>query len=208
MAAVEEPGELVTPLLVALRDLLSELPSQLPELDTHELEIFGAVKVVGGVLARALGLLRSIEDATHGPDPEAVEPDAWESSTAKSASVADVCFGGTLELRRVQRELTSARTPTDQVIALDAVIRKLRRAVRAVLETARDVDGIDLLGGVHQGLHKVSAECDARNVASARLLERLGFTREGLLRRHTWIKGEWTDDAHYGLLAEEWLIST
>lgn len=57
-----------------------------------------------------------------------------------------------------------------------------------------------------RGLHKVSAECDARNVASARLLERIGFTREGLLRAHTWIKGEWTDDAHYGLLAEEWLI--
>jgi RimJ/RimL family protein N-acetyltransferase len=59
-----------------------------------------------------------------------------------------------------------------------------------------------------RGLHKVSAECDARNVASARLLERIGFTREGLLRAHTWIKGEWTDDAHYGLLAQEWLIPT
>ena len=47
------------------------------------------------------------------------------------------------------------------------------------------------------------AECDARNVASARLLERVGFTREGLRRRHTWIKGEWTDDLLYGLLEED-----
>ena len=66
-------------------------------------------------------------------------------------------------------------------------------AVRAVLERLFTV----------QGLHKVSAECDARNLASARLLERVGFVREGLLRRHTWIKGEWTDDLLYGLLEED-----
>jgi RimJ/RimL family protein N-acetyltransferase len=69
-------------------------------------------------------------------------------------------------------------------------------AVRAVLDHLFRV----------QGLHRVSAECDARNVASARLLERVGFTREGLRRQHTWIKHEWTDDLLYGLLAEEWLI--
>ncbi|MEU4219667.1 GNAT family protein [Actinoplanes sp. NPDC026623] len=66
-------------------------------------------------------------------------------------------------------------------------------AVRAVLDHL-----------FRRGLHKVSAECDARNVASARVLERLGFTREGLLRGHTWIKGEWTDDLIYGLLEEDY----
>lgn len=70
-------------------------------------------------------------------------------------------------------------------------------AVRAVLDHLFRV----------QGLHRVSAECDARNTASARLLERLGFTREGLRRQHTWIKHEWTDDLLYGLLAEEWPTS-
>jgi RimJ/RimL family protein N-acetyltransferase len=55
-----------------------------------------------------------------------------------------------------------------------------------------------------QGLHKVTGECDARNTSSAALLERLGFTREGLLRQQTFIKGEWTDDLIYGLLATEW----
>jgi RimJ/RimL family protein N-acetyltransferase len=69
-------------------------------------------------------------------------------------------------------------------------------AVRAVLDHLFRV----------RGLHKVSAEVDARNAPSARLLERLGFTREGLLRAHTWIKGEWTDDLLYGLLADEWLL--
>ncbi|MGH3761287.1 GNAT family N-acetyltransferase [Actinophytocola sp.] len=54
------------------------------------------------------------------------------------------------------------------------------------------------------GLHRVSAECDARNTASARLLDRLGFEREGHRREHTWIKGEWTDDLLFGLLARNW----
>ena len=54
------------------------------------------------------------------------------------------------------------------------------------------------------GIRRVSAECDARNTASARLLERLGFRREGLRVQHTWIKGEWTDDLLFGLLARDW----
>ncbi len=54
-----------------------------------------------------------------------------------------------------------------------------------------------------RGLHKVSAECDARNEASARLLARAGFRREGLRRSHSWIKGEWTDDLEFGLLATD-----
>lgn len=54
-----------------------------------------------------------------------------------------------------------------------------------------------------RGLHRVSAECDARNARSARLLQRLGFTQEGVRRRATWIKGEWTDDMLFGLLASD-----
>ncbi|MBM7774747.1 aminoglycoside 6'-N-acetyltransferase [Actinokineospora baliensis] len=53
------------------------------------------------------------------------------------------------------------------------------------------------------GLHRVSAECDPRNEASARLLERVGFQREGLRRANTWLRGEWTDDLLFGLLATD-----
>ena len=60
----------------------------------------------------------------------------------------------------------------------------------------------DLL--VERELHRVSAECDTRNVASVRLLERLGFRREGHLRASTWSKGEWCDDYLYALLADDW----
>jgi RimJ/RimL family protein N-acetyltransferase len=54
-----------------------------------------------------------------------------------------------------------------------------------------------------RGLHKVSAECDARNVRSAALLTRAGFRQEGHRRAHSWFKGEWTDDLLFGLLADD-----
>jgi aminoglycoside 6'-N-acetyltransferase len=57
---------------------------------------------------------------------------------------------------------------------------------------------------VDRRLHRVSAECDTRNEASLRLLERLGFRREGHRRSSTWSKGEWTDDYLYAVLSHEW----
>ncbi|GAA4004383.1 hypothetical protein GCM10022247_26740 [Allokutzneria multivorans] len=57
---------------------------------------------------------------------------------------------------------------------------------------------------VSQGLRRVSAECDARNTASVRLLERVGFRQEGHRPEFTWLKGEWTDDLLFGLLAPNW----
>jgi RimJ/RimL family protein N-acetyltransferase len=55
-----------------------------------------------------------------------------------------------------------------------------------------------------RGKHRITASCDARNTASAAVLERLGMRREGHLRQSTWAKGEWTDDLLYGLLHHEW----
>jgi aminoglycoside 6'-N-acetyltransferase len=58
---------------------------------------------------------------------------------------------------------------------------------------------------IERKLHRVSAECDARNTASARLLERVGFKREGLRLSNSWFKGEWTDDLLFGLLRSDYL---
>ena len=52
------------------------------------------------------------------------------------------------------------------------------------------------------GVHRVEASIDGRNVPSARLLEGLGFELEGTSPRSVWAKGEWTDDARYGLDAD------
>jgi [ribosomal protein S5]-alanine N-acetyltransferase len=53
-------------------------------------------------------------------------------------------------------------------------------------------------------LHRVEADIDPRNLASARSLERLGFRKEGHLRER-WIVGdEISDTALYGLLQRDW----
>ncbi len=53
------------------------------------------------------------------------------------------------------------------------------------------------------GAHRVYAELDAANEASARLCEILGMTREALLRERDNIDGEWHDVAIFGLLDRE-----
>lgn len=54
-------------------------------------------------------------------------------------------------------------------------------------------------------LNRVEADTDPRNEPSARLLERLGFSKEGLLRERCIVDGEISDAAMYGLLRREWL---
>jgi ribosomal-protein-alanine N-acetyltransferase len=53
-------------------------------------------------------------------------------------------------------------------------------------------------------LARVFARADARNERSWRLLERLGMTREGLLRQHRVAQDGRADEVAYGLLREEW----
>ena len=53
-------------------------------------------------------------------------------------------------------------------------------------------------------LNRVQAETDTRNAASARVLEKLGFLREGTLREDCVVNGEVSDSWVYGLLRREW----
>ena len=53
-------------------------------------------------------------------------------------------------------------------------------------------------------LHKVFARADLRNMASWRVMEKLGMTREGVLRSHTRLGDEHFDDVYYGILRDEW----
>jgi [ribosomal protein S5]-alanine N-acetyltransferase len=57
-------------------------------------------------------------------------------------------------------------------------------------------------------LNRVQAETDTRNVASARVLEKLGFVREGTLREDCVVDGEVSDSWVYGLIRREWRAST
>jgi RimJ/RimL family protein N-acetyltransferase len=60
------------------------------------------------------------------------------------------------------------------------------------------------------GAHRVYAECSTENERSWRLLERLGFRREGLLKKNVCFKEDetgaplWWDSYIYAVLVEEW----
>ena len=53
-------------------------------------------------------------------------------------------------------------------------------------------------------LNRVQAETDTRNIASARVLEKLGFEREGTLRENCIVNGDVSDSWVYGLLRKHW----
>lgn len=57
-------------------------------------------------------------------------------------------------------------------------------------------------------LRRLEADVDPRNASSLRILEKLGFQREGLLRERWNVGGEIQDTVLLGLLAREWQVGT
>jgi len=53
-------------------------------------------------------------------------------------------------------------------------------------------------------LHRIVGSADARNIGSARVMEHLGMRREALFRENELVKGEWSNEVIYALLATEW----
>ncbi|WP_255375904.1 GNAT family N-acetyltransferase [Saccharomonospora sp. CUA-673] len=66
--------------------------------------------------------------------------------------------------------------------------------VRAMLELA--------FGALQR--HRVSAAIGPENAASHAVVQRVGFTREGILRDHVFTNGAWRDSVLYSILADEW----
>jgi RimJ/RimL family protein N-acetyltransferase len=67
-------------------------------------------------------------------------------------------------------------------------------AVRAVVQ----------YGFMKLGMHRMFSQTDARNLRAQRLLERLGFRREGELRESIWFKGAWATELVYAQFESEW----
>lgn len=53
-------------------------------------------------------------------------------------------------------------------------------------------------------LHKVMGHVESRNLASARVLEKLGMRREAHLVENVFVKDEWQDELDYAILEREW----
>ena len=60
------------------------------------------------------------------------------------------------------------------------------------------------------GVHRVTAQCDALNYRSRKLMERLGMRREGEFRQNVWFRKNaegkpiWKDTLSYAILRSEW----
>jgi RimJ/RimL family protein N-acetyltransferase len=59
-----------------------------------------------------------------------------------------------------------------------------------------------LFGDLH--LHRVTATCDVENLASFKLLERVGMRREAHHVENIWLKGAWGSEYVYAMLDREW----
>lgn len=68
-------------------------------------------------------------------------------------------------------------------------------------------EAISLLCGFafnQRRLNKVYAKVGSKNPAAERVLEKVGFQKEGMLRKEGFLDGEHIDVHRFGLLADEW----
>ena len=68
-------------------------------------------------------------------------------------------------------------------------------------EAAEAVLGLGFEG---LGLHRMIGRCDALNLPSARVMERLGMRREARFVQNELFKGAWGDELVYAMLEDEW----
>jgi len=52
-------------------------------------------------------------------------------------------------------------------------------------------------------IHRIEAGVATENIASIKVLEKIGMQREGMRRKILPIKGEWKDNFHYAILEED-----
>ncbi|WP_308188908.1 GNAT family protein [Streptacidiphilus sp. ASG 303] len=70
--------------------------------------------------------------------------------------------------------------------------------------------GVDVLhtlceyGFAVRGLQRLQIDTLTDNTPMLAAATRVGFTREGTLRRSSWVYGTYVDEAIFGLLADEW----
>jgi ribosomal-protein-alanine N-acetyltransferase len=100
---------------------------------------------------------------------------------------------GGLTLAQIQRGVTQSAVIGYWMGARYAGKGLMTAAVRAVVGFAFET--------LH--LNRLEAACLPKNAASIRLLEKVGFTREGYARKYLCIDGRWQDHVLYGLVRDD-----
>lgn len=130
-----------------------------------------------------------VERALAGMDSGEIFP--WAIADRDSDRLIGAVTLFSLHAEQLRAEIGYSLSPDYQGRGLAA------EALRAALTHAFD----------QLGLVRLEADIDPRNEPSWRLLERLGFQREGLLRKRWRVNGEVCDTAFYGLLAEDFVAA-
>lgn len=104
----------------------------------------------------------------------------------------DTLLGG-LTLSNVRRGVTQACTLGYWIGTPHAAQGYMTAGVSAVIPFVFD----------SLSLHRLEAACLPHNKASMKLLERTGFTREGMARRYLKINGVWQDHMTFALLEDD-----
>lgn len=104
----------------------------------------------------------------------------------------ETLFGG-LTLAHIQRGVTQSAVLGYWMGEPYAGKGLMTAAVNATIEFAFET--------LH--LNRVEAACLPHNAASIRLLEKVGFTREGYARKYLCIEGRWQDHILYGLVRSD-----
>ena len=55
------------------------------------------------------------------------------------------------------------------------------------------------------GLHRLYGQCRQENLASQRIMEKIGMREEGVLREHIWARGEWWSSSQWSILDREFI---
>ena len=154
--------------------------------------------------AEALTALRLVDrDYVRPWEPDSDEPERWftvesvrawiTDGASRFAIVDDETVVGLVSLTGIHREALQSAMLSYFVASAHT---------RKGLATAAVADML-AIGFGELGLHRVEAGTAVANIASQRVLERNGFTRVGLLRRHLLIQGEWVDHYLWERLADD-----
>lgn len=167
-------------------------------------------------------MLRPLRDADAAPlhalfsDPEVVR--FWKSGPWSSAAEASAAIRADRDAMRAgtRLRLGVVRLADDALVGTCMLFHVEWPSLRAELGylLARSAwgrgYGTEAVGALLRhafgtlGLRRIEADVDPRNDASARLLERFGFVREGLLRERWLLPEGPSDGVAYGLLRREW----
>lgn len=54
-------------------------------------------------------------------------------------------------------------------------------------------------------LHRVSARCNSNNLKSEKVMQKIGMTKEGELRKIRFKNNQWDNEQQYSILIEDWI---